>query len=181
MDSGPGAKICCGTNTDRHAPLVHLQAHAPLDHPLHGATSSRCCARARGSLVITTLLGVLEGNNAGYRRLPAPASLRNRDIKMSRRCQARKADARIARFSSCRVACPPGHEGFIDQQQQADFIVDKSHRSSIGFFTYLVSLLRTCGLPGSRNRVRSAHSQLQRRGVRQGLLAPPVCKDWSPI
>jgi hypothetical protein len=41
-----------------------------LDHPLHGLTSTAMGAGARRSVVFTTLLGVVEGNNAGSRKLP---------------------------------------------------------------------------------------------------------------
>ncbi len=50
--------------------LVDVQPAAPLDHSLHGVTSRQGYAGARRSVLITTLLGVLDGNNAGSRKLP---------------------------------------------------------------------------------------------------------------
>jgi hypothetical protein len=49
---------------------VDVQSAATLDHPLHGVTSTAMCAGARRSILLTTLLGVLDGNNAGSRKLP---------------------------------------------------------------------------------------------------------------
>ena len=53
-----------------HGLLVDVQSAGSLDDPLHGGTSMRMCAGARRSVLLTTLLGVLDGNNAGSRKLP---------------------------------------------------------------------------------------------------------------
>src|SRR5439155_26982990 len=69
----PNVRTCCSRTLVRHARdhglLVDVQSAAALDHPLHGGTSPAKCAGARRSVLLTTLLGVLDGNNAESRQL----------------------------------------------------------------------------------------------------------------
>ena len=64
------ALVCPGPRT--HATTVFLWTSNPPQRSLTRSMASppRCCAGARRSVLFTTLLGVLDGNNAGSRKLP---------------------------------------------------------------------------------------------------------------
>src|SRR5439155_18131113 len=79
---------------------------AALDHPLHGGTSPAKCAGARRSVLLTTLLGVLDGNNAGSRKLPRQFWL-GLEIPNIIDVSGRRRRGDDSRFSWCRVGRRP--------------------------------------------------------------------------
>src|SRR5207249_6202821 len=75
-------------------------------HPLHGGTSPAKCAGARRSVLLTTLLGVLDGNNAGSRKLPRQFWL-GLEIPNIIDVSGRRRRGDDSRFSWCRVGRRP--------------------------------------------------------------------------
>src|SRR5437773_1709272 len=78
----------------------------PDGPPNHDGTSPAMCAGARRSVPLTTLLGVLDGNNAGARKLPRQF-WRGLEIPKIIDVAGRRRRGDDSRFSWCRVGRRP--------------------------------------------------------------------------